>query len=316
MKLLSFFLISLCSTSAFGQFIWPEKGVLNPDNLKEYANEYSKEVDSCLHVPPREQTQEQKLWCEVRHALYSDFETLRGSLGLPETVEDIVSERQQLCRHLIENLIDINFNGTQFGNCGEGSFVMYCLAHQAGYKNLMICHSSNDHAFAIFLKQVGSKYEICLMDRWDLGLGHYACGVKVENRKLKHPNLYTKNKWYEDLVCQDPLNKSSTVTTRNTGVFDGDKWAKGFRDITFQVSGKNSPYEVLHELRKKFPALDIKLRQVAPDKIYVEIHFRNEGDVENLVKDLKKRNLKFTVNSEAQSIAIEFTDLEAIRSRL
>lgn len=212
--------LSFFATSAYSQaFSLPNR--FNYKSLFEAVNSYAEEVETCLHVAAEDRTEGANEWLYDRRnntrAIYSSLKSR------PEvyTVQELLNNRSEVCDTVFDKLVDKKYCGTQYGNCGEGAMVNYCLAHETGMKNVIRCSSENDHAFSLFLKQGNTSSEdtICLMDRWPLGPNasegqgrnetqYFFCGVSVVNGKIHYKGrLLQGREWYDKVSCKDWMSE-------------------------------------------------------------------------------------------------------------
>lgn len=316
------FLGNLISNPGYCDFIWPKKGELNSNNLKSYVERYSKEVESCLDIERKNQTEEQKAWCDVRVDLWKDYQKFTSTYLAPiESLADIQTQRDTFCKKIKENFVDKKHLGKQFGNCGEGAYVLYCLAHEAGYENLLFCNSEEDHGFSIFLDTSEAFPKICVLDRFNLGNGHYFCGVTLQNNQLKEapsdtaPKLDLSHKWYSKLDCTDPLNKVSKLTTADMPLFNALKWQQSFNHVQYQVTGQDSPKEIEKALKLKYPDYEVELANIH-GAIVIKLNYKEDQNIQATLQDLHHKKLDATVIPSIHEIVIHFKSLPELKKLL
>jgi len=208
-------------------------------SLEKEIKDYSAAVGTCLNLPKDQRDTGQQKWVEARGKLCDGPVFFAGDnmKAIAELTEDrLKSLRQEFCKLVKKNQIDPRFEGGkcwQYGNCGEGSWVAYCLADAAGYRKIRRCKTMNDHVFTIALDE--EKDEICLLDRWNVepSIGHYRCSSKLAIKEgsliLPDTGLPSKNNWYKGLECVDPLILDEIRLgddQNNVQNFDAQRWEK------------------------------------------------------------------------------------------
>ena len=215
-------------STQLGPFYWP-KGTLSTDEMGCQMGLYSNRAKTCLgKIGPNPAS---LLWAQCGRSreqakLTQFLNSLRTSGSLP-----LKEKRDQFCE-IIKKTTHQTYFGCQYGNCGEGAEVGYCLAHQAGFKDLMICTSQNDHQFLIY--QNPKEEKICVLDRWDdLKKGHHYCGVKIKKGRVIFPESTLKLlfvasnlRWFRKISCVDPLNDQLQILQKDRKVFDYPRWKK------------------------------------------------------------------------------------------
>ncbi|MBF0297440.1 MAG: hypothetical protein HQK51_01895 [Oligoflexia bacterium] len=206
---------------AGGKFSVPSE--ITPETLSQAVNAYATQVMTCLHVEAVDQTKEQAMWLTCRRENATCIYNKISENYYTTSVDELQKKRDAVCSTIFEKLVDKDYCGIQFGNCGEGGMTNYCLAHKAGYKNIMKCESKNDHAFAMFLKQGSTPEEdtICIMDRWPLGPNESEGPVEGDNEyyfcnaTLKKGSIYyngdkldERKGWYDKVSCTDWMNSN------------------------------------------------------------------------------------------------------------
>lgn len=200
-------------------FTWPEYPT--KESLGRYTIQYAERVGTCLHVSPADQDAGQAEWLKCRRGICSGM----GSLiyNSDRSVANLEKNRDQFCEYIKKNMVEKTYSGgacLQYGNCGEGSYVNYCLSHSANIQHIKQCSSSNDHAFTIILKD---NKQICVLDRWNIeDGGYYFChkDIKIKDGVLHHPKGEglkiagealppSDASWYQDVTCQDFLLNES-----------------------------------------------------------------------------------------------------------
>ena len=280
--LLTGILMSNASAEYFGV---PAAVDMGPNDLPRLVNQYADRVGTCLNVPGDKQTPCQKMWLRDRQNNTNKIYSCLASQPTPYTVQDLIKNRSKLCDTVLKSLVDKAYLGKQYGNCGEGSMVNYCLAHRAGLKNIIRCSSKNDHAFALFLNP-GNAYgkdTICIMDRWALGPNksertrnwetkNIFCDVSIKNGSVHHRGRKLNNKWYEDVSCKDWTiaygHQGDKVEFKNFNVktWKDSYLVKDFRNINKRI--------VANLLGIKINKIDyVKYAKLESGKIKVDIHF-------------------------------------------
>lgn len=204
------------------EFVWPEK--LQKQDLPQATNEYATRVGTCLNVwfPDRGQAEYISCRTETKAAVLNAHYRLDAS----DDPAALKENRDRLCEVVRENFVEKKYGGgkcSQYGNCGEGGWVNYCLAHTAGYTDIKQCESANDHVFAM----LRDGDQICVMDRWNLeeSIGYFRCSenIAVQNGTLVLPDKsLSQRKWYNGVTCIDPLSRGDrsrdTVSAQQWGL--------------------------------------------------------------------------------------------------
>jgi hypothetical protein len=206
-------------------FDWPSPGTVNQGNLEQLISEYSKSVQICLGKDPHALNSAESEWCRTRDSRWdSIFEVIR-SVQIEGPLGSLLDKRTAVCEQVKFNFVATRIQSQQFGNSNEGALVFYCLAHEAGYRNLMTCRSENDHAFAVVLDDSKGTPRMCVMDRWDLvGLGNFFCGANIVNGKIEAQNAGTDvRNWYSRVTCEDDF---VPITTEGYSSFGAKEWVE------------------------------------------------------------------------------------------
>jgi hypothetical protein len=214
---LSLFHLTLCfhflfvyfPSTARSEFVWPSKIELSGRTLRTHAEMYSSEVKTSLNRPLSDSISTGEIeWISAgRITLWLEFESILAAQPEVKNSKTLTEVRNTMCSAVKRLFVETKFGGEQFGNCIEGAYVGYCLAHEAGFKNIEICESKNDHNFAVYERRLKSGVKLCAIDRFDLGLGNQFCGFSIKHKQLIHPKLTHSPKWYKKRHCSDPFMK-------------------------------------------------------------------------------------------------------------
>ncbi|MBF0313263.1 MAG: hypothetical protein HQK50_05570 [Oligoflexia bacterium] len=210
--------------------------------LPSAVNGYAEKVLTCLHVDFKDRTPGQNQWLCDRNDNWLCVGNAAAKNQAPTSVEAIAANRDEVCKVVKERMVDKNYCGEQYGNCGEGSIVDYCLAHFAGQRDIMECSSKNDHAFSIFLKRgdTPDKDTLCLMDRWPLApdkaegrrkgeSDYYFCDMTLKNGSIHYKGKRLQGRdWYEKVSCKDDYNASANGLVNRFSNLDADTWKKSY----------------------------------------------------------------------------------------
>jgi hypothetical protein len=213
-------------------FEWPRAGSINKSNLQAFAKDYADSVETCLGVDCDDMDEDEKKWSSMRDALWSnvcaadvEFNSLKKQhASIAGVLDELLDKRTRTCNKVRECFVETRYGGRQFGNCNEGASVLYCLAHEAGYKDIMVCKSDNDHVFTIFLDDSTPVPQICGMDRWEIELGSYFCGVTIVDGVLHYKGYTTQEDWYKKVTCEDKFDDDSEFTTGKFNTFGPKEW--------------------------------------------------------------------------------------------
>ncbi len=246
-----------------GAFFWPSRqssasaslsaresgaGLEEEPSLAELFYGYSSRVKTCRsnfegNLPA-------SLWASIGRvlALEERKEVLRELDAEPEL--DLQEKRNRFCAS-VKAITRRTYLGCQFGNCGEGADVGYCLAHEFGYEHALRCFSKNDHAFTLYLDP--QQKQLCMMERWDV-LGrsssrsdgtewggeselsssrlaasarHVHCGVVLRQGRLLTPEPQASVRpWFEKLSCFDPVAPKLNIKVEENDPqeFNYERW--------------------------------------------------------------------------------------------